>query len=405
MESFMRTLDVVRRRVKGLALLLLMAGLWWPGVSLAAPEVIGLRTGEHLGMTRFVLDLSEKVDFRVFTLSNPYRIVIDFPEMDWKIPTETASQEKGLIQSLRYGLFTPGTSRVVLDVAKPVAVKQAFLLTSIGPHGYRFVLDIGETSKEVFVDTSEAAALSAPLQATAPVAPPPVPQGTSKPLIVIDPGHGGVDPGALSRSGLLEKSVTLDVAKALKAELEATGRYRVMLTRERDIYIPLRERVAIARRAGADLFLSLHADSHPNRRTRGASVYTLSEQASDKEAAAIAARENKSDIIAGMDFSGADPMLTNILIDIVQRDSLNSSLNFANLLVQEMGKATRLVQNTRRSAGFAVLKAPDVPSVLVEMGYLSNREEEKLLQDSGHRSRLAAAVTTAVKRFFSERHL
>lgn len=399
-----RTLDMVRLRVRRIAFLILLVASWWPGAVAAEPSVLGVRAGEHLAMTRFVLDFSERVKFQIFTLANPYRIVVDFPEVAWQIPPNALQEGKGLIQGFRYGLFTAGTSRIVLDVSQPVAVKKAFLLNPIGQHRYRFVLDLEAVSKKAFQSSRDKATRPKPKLAALPV-PPPVPKNGAKPLIVIDPGHGGVDPGALSRSGLLEKQVTLDVARKLKQKLEASGRYRAQLTRNRDIFIPLRSRVAVARQAGANLFISLHADSHRNRKTRGASIYTLSEKASDKEAAALAAKENKVDIIAGLDFSDADPVLTNILIDIAQRDSLNSSLNFANLLIKEMGKVTRLVRNTRRSAGFAVLKAPDVPSVLVEMGYLSNRGEEKLLRDKAHRSRLADAIVKATDRFFDGRDL
>ncbi|MGB1547757.1 MAG: N-acetylmuramoyl-L-alanine amidase [Alphaproteobacteria bacterium] len=390
--------------MRRVAFLILLAGMWWSGPLAAEPSVLGVRAGEHLAMTRFVLDFSERVEFQVFTLANPYRVVIDFPEVNWKIPPHALEEGKGVIKDFRYGLFTAGTSRVVIDVNRPVAVKKAFLLNPIGPHSYRFVLDLEGVSQEAFQHSDKSAIQPKVTAAALPVSPA-APTNGAKPLIVIDPGHGGVDPGALSRSGLHEKQVTLDVAKKLKQKLEASGRYRAMLTRDRDIFIPLRSRVAIAREAGADLFISLHADSHPNHRTEGASIYTLSEKASDKEAAALAAKENKADIIAGIDFSGTDPVLANILIDIAQRDSLNSSLSFANLLIKEMGKVTRLVRNTRRSAGFAVLKAPDVPSVLVEMGYLSNRQEEKLLRDGKHRSRLAEAIKKATDRFFDGRDL
>lgn len=390
-------------RLRRVLFLMLLAIVMWPFALAAEPVVSGVRAGEHLSMTRFVLDLSEKVEFEVFTLGNPYRVVIDFPEMDWRIQPNALRAGKGLIEGFRFGLFTSGTSRVVLDVKKPLVVRKAFLLNPAGQHGYRFVLDIESVSAQAFKKSPGKAVRPKPKKIALPIALPP--KNGKKPLIVLDPGHGGVDPGAHSRSGLLEKKVTLSVAKKLKKQLEATGRYRVMLTRNRDIFLPLRRRVAISRAAGAALFISLHADSHPNAKTRGASVYTLSEKASDKEAAALAVKENKVDIIAGIDFTDTDPVLRNILIDIAQRDSLNSSLNFANLVVREVGKVTRLVRNTRRSAGFAVLKAPDVPSILVEMGYLSNRSEAKLLQSDNHRTQLAGAIVKAADKFFNGREL
>jgi N-acetylmuramoyl-L-alanine amidase len=222
--------------------------------------------------------------------------------------------------------------------------------------------------------------------------------------IVIDPGHGGIDPGAIG-STINEKQLTLAVAKALKKELEDTGKFRVLLTRSRDVYIPLRERFGLAREKGADLFISLHADSHNNPLTRGASVYTLSEKASDAESAALAAKENKSDIIAGVDLSKQSNVVSNILIDLAQRDTKNMSTRFASLLVRELKDQTMLLGNTHRFAGFAVLKAPDVPSVLVEMGYISSSKDEALLSSSGHQKKLARAVRQAVENYFSWQEL
>jgi N-acetylmuramoyl-L-alanine amidase len=223
-----------------------------------------------------------------------------------------------------------------------------------------------------------------------------------KPMIVIDAGHGGVDPGALG-SGVMEKNITLSVAQALKKELLATGRYRVMLTRETDIYIPLRDRFKVARDNGADLFISLHADSHNDPFMRGASVYTLSETASDAEAADLANQENKSDIIAGVDLSKQSGMVTDILIDLAQRDTINQSNSFAVSLVSELKSDTLMLEHSHRSAGFAVLKAPDVPSVLIEMGYVSSQKDEALLTNKQHQGRLAKAIRRAIDDFFSGR--
>lgn len=219
-------------------------------------------------------------------------------------------------------------------------------------------------------------------------------------LIIIDPGHGGVDPGAIGHSGTYEKQVVLAMAHQLKKVLEASGSYRVKLTRRRDIFLRLRQRIAIARAAQGDLFISLHADSLNDPSHRGASVYTLSERASDKEAAQLAARENKSDIIAGMDFSAETPEVANILIDLAQRETMNHSARFAGALVDELSREIKTLRRSHRFAGFAVLKAPDIPSVLVEIGYLSNATEERLLQDPSHRQKIAHAIYRGVNRFF-----
>ncbi len=220
------------------------------------------------------------------------------------------------------------------------------------------------------------------------------------PVIVIDPGHGGVDPGATGVSGTYEKHITLAMARELKTMLERNGRYRVHLTRDRDVFIRLRERIAIARAQGADLFISLHADAVQNPQIRGLSVYTLSRNASDSEAQALAEKENKADLIAGIDLTHESADVANILIDLAQRETMNRSAGFATELVDEVGQEMDLLGNTHRFAGFAVLKAPDVPAVLVEMGYLSNESEEKMLRQPQYRARLAKSVSKAVERFF-----
>ena len=236
-------------------------------------------------------------------------------------------------------------------------------------------------------------------------APTPAPESVARgrdgvPVIVIDPGHGGVDPGATGVSGIYEKHITLAMARELKTALEKNGRYRVHLTRDRDVFIRLRDRVAIARQYGADLFISLHADAVQNPQIRGLSVYTLSQNASDNEAQALAEKENKADLIAGIDLSHESADVAGILIDLAQRETMNRSAGFASEVVDEVGQEIDLLGNTHRFAGFAVLKAPDVPAILVEMGYLSNEYEEKQLRQPAYRARLAKAVTKAVERFF-----
>jgi N-acetylmuramoyl-L-alanine amidase len=245
------------------------------------------------------------------------------------------------------------------------------------------------------------------LRAPAPpasVAVPPVPRPAAPRrarIVVLDPGHGGPDPGAIGQAGQLEKRIVLEVVRRLKERLDATGRYQVLMTRNSDIYIPLRERVALARAANADLFVSLHADWIDRSQVRGASVYTLSEGASDSEAQELAARENRADIIAGVDLSAESDEVTTILIDLAQRETLNHAIRFARTLVPELASAGQLLDRTHRFAGFRVLKAPDVPSVLVELGYLSNREDERMLASAAGQARLAEALARAVNAFFA----
>lgn len=218
--------------------------------------------------------------------------------------------------------------------------------------------------------------------------------------IVIDAGHGGVDPGAIGGKGQHEKDIVLAAAHALKDALERTGRYKAVLTRDGDTFIRLRERIAIARRVDADLFISLHADSIGDPSLRGLSVYTLSETASDKEAEALATNENKADIIAGIDFSHQEPEVANILIDLAQRRTMNYSARLAGYVVDEIKHETKLLSRPHRFAGFAVLKAPDVPSILVELGFLSNAEDSRRLNDPAYRQRVADGLTRAVDRYF-----
>ena len=218
-------------------------------------------------------------------------------------------------------------------------------------------------------------------------------------VIAIDPGHGGADPGAISPSRLYEKDITLDTALILARHLNATERFRAVLTRRTDVYVPLSQRVARARARHAELFVSIHADILPNPAIRGLSVYTLSEAASDRETAALAARENRDDFAAGRKLSHRSPMIGSILLDLSRRDTNNRSLAFARQVIAEMGRFVPLLEKPQRSAGFAVLAAPDMPSVLVELGCLSNREDERLLETPSHRDRLAGALMRAVEAY------
>lgn len=221
-------------------------------------------------------------------------------------------------------------------------------------------------------------------------------------LVVLDPGHGGVDPGAVGANAVFEKDIALSTAQEVARLLELGKHYRVQLTRTNDEFIALEDRVARARALHGDLFLSIHADAIPDSGVRGASVYTLSEKASDAEAAALAARENKSDLIAGIDLSRHAPEVSNILLDLARRQTNNQSIALARNLVAELGRDVRLLNNTHRSAGFAVLKAPDIPSVLVELGCLSNREEEKLLQATNYQRKLATSIVRSVNDYFDQ---
>jgi len=393
-------------RIARLILLVLGPTLFVAGtVASAAPQttVTSVRIGDTAARTRVVFDLSEKVSFDLFSLADPYRIVINLPEVDWKLDVDAIRHGKR-ITGFRFGLFRPGQSRVVIDAARPVLVKRKFILEPGKKRGYRLVVDLVDATRAAFLQAvrqEQQARLSTgePAESEAPAKP--VESADSRPLIAIDPGHGGVDPGARGRSGSWEKDLTLKQALELQRQLLATNRYRVILTRNDDVFVRLRERIAIAQRAGASLFLSLHADSIANRRVRGGAVYTLSEKASDKEAAALARKENKADIIAGIDLNDQSKTVAKILIDLRQRLTLNDSVILAKGLVGELRGSMRLLRKNHRFAGFAVLKAPEIPSVLIEMGYLSNIQDERLLGDPRHRESVANAIVRSVNGFFA----
>ncbi len=374
-----------------------------PAVAVARPTVTGVRMGVHPEATRFVLDLTEGVEFKTFTLPNPYRLVIDLPEVNWRVPSGALASGAGIVQKFRFGLFKPGTFRVVLDLVAPAKVERAFTLLPSADFGYRLVIDVAEVSVASFRPTVPPRSILSKRRGQAPKPKLVRPKG-SKRVVVIDAGHGGVDPGAVSVGGDYEKHIVLSAALELERQLKATGSYEVVMTRRRDIFRSLGNRVELARSAGADLFISLHADAIGNRNVSGATVYTLSEKASDRETAKLAAKENKADIIAGVDLTAADydEDVANILIDLTQRETTNFSREFANeFLIPELKKRTRMLRKSHRFAGFKVLKSPDVPSVLIEMGYLSNRDDESRLRDPAYRRELMSAIVRAVEAYFT----
>ena len=364
------------------------------------PVVMNVRIGEHQDRTRFVIELSDPVKLRVFTLVNPNRVVIDMPEVLWRLNGPQKPTTNGAIKSYRYGLFRPGNARFVIDLNMAVTVAEPLILPPSDGYGYRIVIDLFPVPQTKFEET---AGWPADLKAKESVAVQDVPLGpknSARKVVVVDAGHGGIDSGTVGIDGMQEKDLVLDEAKRLGAALRKRG-YKVHLTRDTDIYIPLRERVNIARGYGADLFISLHADSNPNPDVTGASVYTLSEKGSDKEAAALARKENQSDIIAGVDLTGQDDSVSHILIDLAQRDTMNRSSRFAETVVSKLSGATDILPRTpHRSGALVVLKAPDVPAVLVELGYLSNTEDCRQMHSDGWRNGVAKAIADAVDQNF-----
>jgi N-acetylmuramoyl-L-alanine amidase len=411
-----------------------------------APLMVeGLRTGDHLSSTRIVIDLNHKADFRVFHLSSPLRIVIDLPPASWRAPKAQLMSGR-LLQGYRSGLLEDGLTRIIFDLKSPAVVTEAFTLPRDSFERDRLVLDLRnatETNFEAHLpDVFGNRSLKGPGFAPSPLsgvatlrdvavrqaAPRPPPAATAAPpqhrdpepprqlnsaqkriyaekhhkyTIVVDAGHGGDDPGASGPGGIKEKNITLAVARELERQLQDTGRYTVVLTRDRDVYIQLRERVDISRRVKGDLFVSIHADKIARTGVRGASIYTLSERASDAETARLADDENNSGVVAGVDLAAESEDVAGILLDLAMREKMNESKVLSRSLETAfMNNNVGLLPNSHRAAGFAVLKAPDVPSVLIETGFLSNPSEAKLLSTPQFQRRIAGAIVDGVDAYF-----
>jgi len=385
------------------ALVLVAIAMAMPaGRAWAEPNVSALRLGQNSDRTRFVIDIDNKVEPTIFTLADPERLVVDLPKVTFTFEGQGVGDGRGLISRYRYGLFDPGTSRIVLDLEQAAKVDRFFVLPPQGPHRFRLVFDLVPTSRKGFLAGVKRPQpmRDAPASAVVKAKPPEPPRHDTERIVVLDAGHGGNDPGAPGVNGVPEKSITLAVAREAYALLKASGRYRPLLTRNRDVYIKLRDRVDFARANHADLFVSLHADSLGNRRVRGATVYTLSENASDAEAAALAERENRADVVAGVNLAREAPEVADILIDLAMRETMNYSARFANYLIPELDQRVTLRRNSHRFAGFVVLKAPDVPSILLEMGYMSNPQDAAILSSRPGQKRIAQALLRAVDRYF-----
>jgi len=401
-------------------------------------SVNSLRIGTHPNKTRIVVELSKRADFRAFMLQNPPRLVLDLPAFDWRAG-EPSRPPGSLVGTTRHGALQPGVSRIVIDLDVASTLKSAFFLPSGPGVSDRVVIDFSRAPKgwsaaqermfgslnsqtpkfdlepQIRPAQNSGGVLKLPPQkplvdgnveekTVAPSMPPVVPARKGpKPMIVIDAGHGGEDPGAIGANGTKEKTVTLAAAQELKKKLESTGRYRVHLTRAGDKFIKLQDRVKIGRNQGADLFISLHADSIDKPGVSGASIYTLSNTASDAQTAKLAARENRADLIAGVDLSHEDKEVANILIDLAMRDTMNQSKFFANTVVkQAKAQGIELLDKPHRYAGFAVLKAPDVPSVLIEMGFMSNKREVSQLSSPAYRAKIVNAVSGGIDAYFAK---
>jgi N-acetylmuramoyl-L-alanine amidase len=401
----------------------------------AEPTIEAIKIDEGKTATHFIVELSQAAPFRIGVKPDPDRIEIDFPKLAWKPGLSHSGGGGGFVTVYREAAGSEGGTRLVLETTTGVKIASAG--SGLAAPGQPVKFDIEIVSEDgspppppVIAKPTVAAAVAAkPAPPTLPVpakptAPQAMPVALTQPAsaaapaqkpgkrieaihtIAIDPGHGGIDPGTASNEGVFEKDIVLQVGLALKAALEATGRYKVVMTRDGDRFIKLQDRVALARDAHADLFVSLHCDAKEGE-GHGATVYTLSENASDAVSARIAAAENKADALGGVDLTAQNGDVANILIDLSMRDSMNQSNRFANILVNSLGsKNIRLQEiDPHRSAGFAVLKAPDMPSVLIEMGYLSDDTDARLLQDPRHQKQIAEAITGGIDQYFHKEAL
>ena len=355
--------------------------------------------------------IDKHVGYRTFMLGNPRRLVIDFPDVEWRV-TGVKTDPTGLITSYRHGWFENKNLRIVLEISRQVTIAKTE--TRVAGSNYKYIFHLQESNKDNLNQNiiSPKAELLAPIsvksEPPAPVAKTELaddkPAKAAKKLIVIDAGHGGVDPGAIATNGIYEKNITLGVARALRDLLQETGRYRVKMTRDSDVFVILQDRVKIARRAKGDLFVSLHADTISRPAVQGASVYSLSDKASDAEAARLAERENQVDaLVGGVNLGTQDKDVADILLDLVVRDNMNQSKILADTVVSGLRRGgVQTLEGSHRFAGFAVLKAPDIPSILVEMGYLSNPSEAARLNTDEHRQRIAQSILNAIDTYFNE---
>jgi N-acetylmuramoyl-L-alanine amidase len=360
----------------------------------AGSTPVAVRFGGDKAATRVVLDLSQSVSAKVASNKDGAKqLIVDFPKLD---AGEAEGRGQGLVNAWTLEK-NAGGSRLTLSLNRAAVVDRRFLLAPAeGVKNYRYVIDLKAPDARPAMDKSPVmvASTSKTVEKTTPAVD--VQPIVLKKVIVIDAGHGGHDPGALG-ANVQEKHVTLAAAKALKTRLEKTGRYRVVLTRGDDVFVPLENRVQIARRAGADLFISLHADAGENRLTRGASVYTLSDEGVEKVARNV---NGNSDWFIDVDMPGGQKAVKQILFDLTQRATLNKSAGFAEVLIDHVGDEAPLLTRAHRDARYVVLFAPDVPAVLLEMGFITNAADEKLLTDSDQRERLTVAIADAIDEYF-----
>jgi N-acetylmuramoyl-L-alanine amidase len=382
------------------------------------PVASDVRIAGDEKQTRFILDLDKKIPLRAFALADPYRVVIDLPQVSFHLDPGAGTVSRGLIKAFRYGLVMPGGSRMVFDLTGPAKIKNSYALDPANGQPARMVIELESVDRTAFVQTLAAEnrpelrpAVGTATPVVAPVATklvanaaPDAPAADARPVIVLDPGHGGIDNGTQA-SGESEKNIVLGFGLALRDRLEKSGKFRVIMTRSDDTFIPLDDRVKVARNQTAALFVSIHADALPRGEgdAQGATIYTLSDKASDAEAERLADSENRADAIGGVNLTEEPTDVADILIDLAQRETKTFSNRFARLVAGEMKTTARMHKHPLKSAGFRVLKAPDVPSVLIELGYVSNKDDLQQLTSENWRSKTVGAVAKAIDGFFAKR--
>jgi N-acetylmuramoyl-L-alanine amidase len=381
------------------------------------PIVSDARLAGDAKQTRFILDLDRPVQFRAFALADPYRVVVDLPQINFKLPAGAGGTGRGLVKAFRYGVVMPGGSRIVFDLTGPARIAKSYVLEAANGQPPRLVLEFEEVDRTAFVqslapenrpelrpaiaEANAAVARQDETGATKSAGPP-----DKRPVVVIDPGHGGIDNGTQAGGGdVMEKNLVLGFGLALRDKLEKSGKYRIVMTRTDDTFIPLADRVKVARNEAAAHFVSIHADALKRGEgdAQGATIYTLSDKASDSEAQRLADAENKSDAIGGVSLADEPTEVADILIDLVQRETKTFSNRFARVLMGEMKNTVRMHKHPLKSAGFRVLKAPDVPSVLIELGYVSNKGDLEHLVSENWRNRTVGSIAQAIDAFLSKR--
>jgi N-acetylmuramoyl-L-alanine amidase len=357
--------------------------------------------------TRFLAELTVETGFTAVVMADPYRVIIDLADVGFDLPAGAGQKAKGLIRQVRYGTIEKGKSRIVIDTNGPVLIKQSQLLPKKGKSKPRIAIDLVATTPESFAEiqirdaTPSSSETTASLPMIMPATKPSEPKPSGKRVVVIDPGHGGMDPGAISAAQTKEKDVVFAFAQELEKALNSSGDLEVRLTRTQDRFMTLNDRVAFTRRSRADLFIAIHADTVRGKTASGTTIYTLSETASDEEAEALARKENRVDTIVGVNLSEQAGEVADVLIELVQRESKNHANLFSRKALEKLQGITTMTGQPLRSAGFVVLKAPDVPSVLIELGYLSSRDDERKLNDPKWREKMAGALSKSIQEHFA----